>query len=159
MGRIAAPYGVKGWVKVHPYTEYLDSLLDYDLWRLGKAGSWRDFQVLDGRPHGKFLLAQLEGIADRGQAEGLLGMEVAVGRDELPPAEEGEYYWDELIGLDVVNTSGVALGRVEGLLETGAHDVLRVEGERERLIPFTAPIVQEVDLSAGRILVDWEADY
>lgn len=159
MGRIAAPYGVKGWIKVQPYTEYLDSLLDYPVWQLGRGGAWRPYRVLDGRPHSRFLLAKLEGVGDRDAAERLRGMDVAVARDELPEPGEDEYYWDDLIGLEVVNASGVRLGRVEGLLETGAHDVLRVVGERERLIPFTAPIVLEVDPSAGCIRVAWEADY
>jgi 16S rRNA processing protein RimM len=159
MGRIAAPYGVRGWVKVHPYTEYLDSLLDYPVWRLGKSAAWRSYRVLQGRPHNRFLLVELEGVGDRDAAERLRGMEVAVARAELPEPDEGEYYWDDLIGLEVVTASGLSLGRVEGLLETGAHDVLRVVAERERLIPFTAPIVLEVDPSAGRIRVDWEADY
>ena len=159
MGRIAAPYGVKGWIKVHPYTEYLDSLLDYPVWRLGKGGAWRPYRVVEGRPHNRFLLAELEGVDDRDAAERLRGMEIAVARDELPEPDEDEYYWDDLIGLEVVNTSGASLGRVKGLLETGAHDVLQVVGERERLIPFTAPIVLEVNLAAGRIRVDWEADY
>lgn len=159
MGRIAAPYGVKGWVKVKPYTEYLDSLLDYPVWQLGKGGGWRPYRVLEGRPHNKFLLAELEGVGDRDAAQQLRGLEVAVARDELPEPDEDEFYWDDLIGLAVVNVSGVSLGRVEGLLETGAHDVLQVVGDRERLIPFTAPIVLEVDLAAGCIRVDWEADY
>lgn len=159
MGRIAAPYAVKGWVKVQPYTEYLESLLDYPVWRLGKGGSWQLYRVLDGRPHGRFLLAQLEGVGDRDAAQRLRGMDVAVARDELPELSEGEYYWADLVGLEVVSVAGLSLGRVEGLIETGAHDVLRVGGERERLIPFTAPIVLEVDLSARFIRVDWEAEY
>lgn len=159
MGRIAAPYGVKGWVKVHPYTEYLDSLLDFPVWRLGKCAAWRAYRVLEGRAHGRCLLAELEGVADRDAAERLRGLDVAVARHELPAPDEDEYYWDDLIGLEVVNDAGLSLGRVEGMLETGAHDVLRVMGERERLIPFTSPIVREVDLTAGRIRVDWEAEY
>ncbi len=159
MGRIAAPYGVKGWVKVHPYTEYLDSLLDYPVWRLGKHGVWRSYRVLEGRPHNRFLLAALEGVGDRDAAASLQGMDVAVARDELPEPDADEYYWADLIGLEVVNAAGLSLGRVEGLLETGSHDVLQVVGERERLIPFTAPIVLEVDPSARRIRVDWEAEY
>lgn len=159
MGRVAAPYGVRGWVKVQPYTEWLDSLLDYPLWRLGAKGVWQARALLQGRPHGRYLLAQLAGVEDRDAAERLRGMEIAVARTELPPPAADEYYWNDLIGLEVVNVAGVRLGRVEGLLETGAHDVLRVQAERERLIPFTAPIVVAVDLAAGVIHVDWEADY
>ncbi|TCS74002.1 16S rRNA processing protein RimM [Sulfuritortus calidifontis] len=159
MGRVAAPYAIRGWIKVQPFTEYLDSLLDYPVWRLGKKTGWQEYRVLDARIHSNSLIAQLEGVNDRSQAEALQGLEIAVARDELPEAEEGEYYWDDLIGLDVVNLDGVNLGKVTGLLETGAHDVLEVEGERPRLIPFTEPIVVEVDLKAGRIKVDWGADY
>lgn len=159
MGRIAAPYAVKGWVKVQPYTEYLDSLLDYPVWHLGKAGGWREYTVLEARVHGAALIASLDGVTDRERAQVLAGMEIAVPRAEMPEAEEGEYYWDELIGLRVVNLAGEDLGRVEGLLETGAHDVMRVLGERERLIPFTGPIVRNVDVAAGLIEVDWGSDY
>ncbi|HRH80270.1 MAG TPA: ribosome maturation factor RimM [Thiobacillaceae bacterium] len=159
MGRIAAPYAVKGWVKIQPYTEYLDSLLDYPVWHLGKAGKWREYGVLEARVHGATLIASLDGVADREQAQALAGMELAVPREEMPAAEDGEYYWDDLIGMRVVNLAGEDLGRVEGLLETGAHDVMRVLGERERLIPFTAPIVRAVDVEAGRIEVDWGSDY
>jgi len=159
MGRVAAPFAVQGWVKVQPFTEYLDSLLDYPVWRLGKGGAWREYRVLDGQVHGQQLIVQLEGVGDRDQAERIRGLEIAVPRDELPEAEEDEYYWDDLIGLEVVNQEGVSLGRVAGLLETGVHDVLEVVADRKRLIPFTEPIVVEVDMEAGRIRVDWGADY
>lgn len=159
MGRVAAPYAVKGWIKVQTFTEYLDSLLDYPVWQLGKKTGWQEYRVLEAKVHSNHLVAQLEGVNDRTQAEALQGLEIAVGRDELPEAEEDEYYWDDLIGLDVVNLDGVNLGKVTGLLETGAHDVLEVEGDKKHLIPFTEPIVIEVDISAGRIKVDWGVDY
>jgi len=159
MGRIAAPYAVRGWIKVQTYTEYLDSLADYPRWRLGRQGEWRDYTLLEAKPHGQYLVAHLEGVDGRSLAEALVGMDVAVARAELPAPETGEYYWDDLIGLDVVNLAGQVLGRVAGLLETGAHDVLKVTGERERLIPFVEAIVREVDVAQGRILVDWGADY
>lgn len=161
MGRVAAPYGVRGWVKIQPFTEYSDSLLDFPVWRLRAAGgaAWQAFPVIEARLHGRYLVAHLEGLADRDRAEALVGCEVAVGRDELPPPGEDEYYWDDLIGLSVVNLAGDSLGRVAGLLETGAHDVLRVENGRERLIPFVGAVVREVDLAAGRIRVDWAADW
>jgi 16S rRNA processing protein RimM len=160
MGRIVAPYAVRGWVKLQTFTEYLDSLLDYEVWRIGKNGSWRDYRMLDGKVHGQYLLASLEGVNDRTGAEALMGLDVAVLRDEMPEADEDEYYWDDLIGLGVVNLAGEALGRVEGLLETGANDVLQVrDEERERLIPFVDAVVKEVDLEAGRMVVDWGLDY
>lgn len=163
MGRVAAPYAVQGWLKIQTFTEYLDSLLDYDFWWLGqetgRRAGWREYRVLDGKVHGQTLLVQLEGVDDRTAAEGLKGLDVAVDRAEFPQAEPDEYYWDDLIGLEVVNAEGVALGKVAGLMETGAHDVLRVLGERERLIPFVDAYVQEVDMAGGRIRVAWGADW
>lgn len=159
MGRVAAPYAVRGWIKIQPYSEYTDSLLDYPVWRLARQERWQPYRVVEAKLHGQYLVAQLEGIADRDAAEGLVGSDVAIGRQELPPAGEDEYYWDDLVGMAVVNLSGAALGTVAGLLETGAHDVLRVMGDRERLIPFVAPIVQTVDLEAGRVVVDWDVGW
>lgn len=159
MGRVVAPYAVKGWLKLQTFTEYLDSLLDYPVWRLGRNGQWRDYRLLDGKVHGQHLLASLEGVDDRDAADALRGMDVAVLREEMPEADEDEYYWDELIGLEVGNIQGEALGRVVGLLETGAHDVLQVQGERMRLIPFVEAYIQSVDVAAGRIVVDWGLDW
>lgn len=159
MGRIAAPYAVRGWVKVHTYTEHLDSLLDYPIWHLGKQGKWSAHSVLETKLHGQHLLAHLEGIEDRNASEAVTGAAIAVPRDERPEADEDEYYWDDLIGMQVVNLAGEVLGQLDGLLETGAHDVMKIAGERERLIPFTSPIVQDVNLEQGRIVVDWGLDY
>lgn len=159
MGRISAPYAVRGWIKVQPLTAYVDGLLEYSRWWVGHSGAWREWRLSDGKAHGQYLLAHLQGMDDRDAAEAVMGMDIAVWRADRPAAEAGEYYWDDLIGLDVVNAEGALLGRVSGLLETGAHDVLRVEGERERLIPFVDAYVREVDLSARRIVVEWSLDW
>lgn len=159
MGRVSAPYAVRGWLKIQTQTEYIDSLLDYPVWYLGKPGQWRKFGLAEGKVHGQYLLAHLEGMDDRNAAEAVMGQLIAVPREDRPAAEAGEYYWDDLIGLAVVNGEGIDLGRVTGLLETGAHDVIVVKGDVERLIPFVDAYVREVDLEAGRILVDWGLDY
>ena len=159
MGRVIAPYAVKGWLRLQTFTEHLDGLLDYPVWRLGRNGTWRDFRLLDGKVHGQHLLASLAGVNDRDGAETLCGMDVAVLRGEMPAADEDEYYWDELIGLEVSNVQGENLGRVTGLLETGAHDVLQVQGERMRLIPFAEAYIQSVDVAGGRIVADWGLDW
>jgi 16S rRNA processing protein RimM len=159
MGRIVAPYAIKGWIKLQTFTEHLDGLLGYPVWHLGREGNWREYRLLDGKVHGQTLLASLEGVNDRDASEALQGMEVAVLRNEMPEADEDEYYWDELVGLAVANIQGEALGRVVGLLETGAHDVLQVQGERMRLIPFVEAYIQSVDVAAGTIVVDWGLDW
>lgn len=159
MGRVLAPYGVKGWVKVQLFTQRPESLLDYPEWQLRKGDVSQAWIVDAARVHGDAVVAKLQGIEDRDQAAMLSGMQVAVSRDEFPELEPGEYYWADLVGLTVLNEAGVTLGRVTELLETGANDVLVVEGERERLLPFIGPVVRQVDMAGGRILVDWDADY
>ncbi|SCY37970.1 16S rRNA processing protein RimM [Nitrosospira sp. Nl5] len=168
MGRIIGPFGVLGWVKVFPYTEYVDGLLDYPVWWLGKGdGDWREVNVAGCEVHGSILTAVLEQCADRTAAIRLKGMQVAVPRSQLPAlAKSGKdgYYWSDLIGLAVVNLQNEELGKVTGLLETGANDVLQVqslmkESGRERLIPFVSQVIISVDLDACRIIVDWGVDY
>ncbi len=159
MGRITAPYGVKGWLKIHPYTETIEGLTRYAEWWLGKQGEWRKAAVIQSRPQGKTLVAKLQGCDDRAAAQLLKNLHIAVQHSELPAVREGEYYWTDLIGLEVVNLRGEALGVVRELFTTGANDVLRVQGERERLIPFIPQVVREVNLDGGLIRVDWELDY
>lgn len=164
MGRVAAPYAVSGWLKIQPFTESIDSLLDYPQWHIGKNGKWRSCRLLEGKVHGQTLLVSLEGISDRNVAESMQGFEIAVARADFPQPDEGEYYWDQLTGLEVFNLQGELLGRVVGVLETGAHEVLKIQGEQdskpvERLIPFVGALVQSVDLTGKRIVVDWGLDY
>ncbi len=159
MGRIAAPFGVKGWVKVQPYSEDPGALMDFGSWRVGRGDTQAHYTVEAVQDHGNALVAKLAGIEDRDAAYALRGQEVSVARSELPAPEEDEYYWSDLVGLCVVNREGVELGRVVSLMETGAHDVLVVKGQREHLIPFVGAFVGKVDLAGGAIEVDWGEDY
>lgn len=159
MGRLAAPYGVKGWINVLPDTEYLDGLFDYPVWWVETPQGWQPFALEDAKVQGDHLVAKLEGIDDRDIAFRLKGKPVAVPREELPEAEDGEYYWSDLAGLAVENLQDVQLGTIEALFETGANDVMVVKGERERLIPFIDQVVKEVDLAAKRMRVDWDAEF
>ena len=162
MGRVTVPYGVKGWIKVHTLTDDPESLCDYPVWRLGRSGSWREMRVVASRMQGNVLVAQLEGVDDRDAAAALRGSDVAVFRAELPEAEEGEFYWADLVGLNVVNCEQHDFGRVSRIMQTGANDVLVVTAEAgggETLIPFIADVIRQVDLKSGRIVVDWGEDY
>ena len=159
MGRISAPFGVKGWVKVQPNTAATGNLLAYKTWWVGHEGGWREIAVAEARVHGRTVVARLEGCEDRDAAAALRGESVAVPRAALPRTQSGEYYWADLIGLAVVNGAAQALGRITGVLQTGANDVLVVAGERERLIPFIAEVIRDVDLAAGVMRVEWDADY
>jgi 16S rRNA processing protein RimM len=159
MGRIAAPYGVKGWIKVQPLTAEPRSLLDYQTWWIGGEGGWHEHALACGRTHGGTVLARLEGCDDREAAADLKGRTIAVPRAALPAARADEFYWADLIGLRVVNAGEQDLGRVTAVMRTGANDVLVVGEGRERLIPFIALVIRDVDPGAGVIRVDWGADY
>jgi len=159
LGRIVGLFGVRGWVKVHSYTEPREAVLDYRDWLLSRDGAWEPVEVAEGRQHGKGIVVRLQGIEDRDAAAELLGSDIGVDRDTLPEAGEGQYYWADLEGLTVVRKDGTELGKVAYLMATGANDVLVVDGPVERLIPFVPDtVILDVDLAAGVIRVDWEWD-
>jgi 16S rRNA processing protein RimM len=159
MGRIAAPFGVKGWVKVQPFSEDPGTLMDFESWRIGRGAQHTLYTVEAVQDHSNALVAKLEGIDDRDAAYALRGQEISVAKSDLPPPEENEFYWSDLIGLKVINHQGVELGKVDSLMESGANDLLVVKGTREHLIPFVAAFVGKVDLAGGTIEVDWGEDY
>ncbi|HQR51777.1 MAG TPA: ribosome maturation factor RimM [Burkholderiales bacterium] len=159
MGRVTAPHGVRGWLRVRAFTEAADGLADYPRWWLGSDATWVPWTVESVEPYRQGLAVKLQGCDDRDAAAALARAEIAVPRSALPRPEADEYYWSDLIGLAVTNIEGEVLGTVKSLIETGANDVLVVSGERERLIPFIAPVVLEVDVAGGRLQVDWAADY
>ncbi len=160
VGEIAGAYGVKGWVKIHSHTTPPDNILGYSPWLLeGKDGA-KEYTVLSGRMQGAAVVAQLEGVDDRDQALHLRSSRILVPRGRFPPAEEGHYYWVDLVGLRVRNVEGVDLGKVVEMMATGANDVIVAQGERERLIPFViGQFVKEIDLDEGSMIVDWEPDF
>ena len=198
MGRIGAPFGVQGWVRVQTYSSDPDTLLDHERWWIrsapqaaaatlqrpgagrtpgAKAGAavrssrpalagseWREVEVIEAQGHGSGLIAQLDGIDDRDQAAQANGIEIGLLRDDLPPPEDDEFYWEDLIGLDAVDPSGRKFGVVSGLLEAGAHDVLVIDTPGRTpagkplqvLVPFVERHVGEVDLAKKQVVVDWE---
>lgn len=160
VGRVSGVYGVQGWIKVYSYTEPRESILAYRPWHVYTKGQWRPMEVAEGRGHGKGIIARLAGCADRDAASLLIGAEIAVSRKQLPPAEPGEYYWVDLEGLRVVTLSGIELGVVDHLFETGSNDVMVVKGDREHLIPFIrGDVVVQVDLEHRIMRVDWDPDF
>ncbi len=160
MGRFGAPFGVRGWLKIHSHASPPENLFKYSPWWVRLDGRWVEVRADEGRPHGKGLIAHIEGYDDPESARILVGTEIGVDRDRLEPPGEGEYYWADLVGATVVNLAGQTLGRVDHLFDNGAHDVMAVVGERERLIPFVLDrYVIEVDVEGGRIRVDWDLDW
>src|SRR6202012_3156388 len=135
VGRIVGLYGVQGWLKMESWTEPRIRIFDYQPWLLTAApGVESEVKGVKGRPQGKGLIAFMPDVTDRDQAAALVGSDIYVAREQLPPPGKDEYYWVDLEGLEVVTTEGVALGRVSHLFATGANDVVVVrDGERERM--------------------------
>lgn len=161
MGRVAGAQGILGWVKLKTYTEFMDGLIEFPVWWLGdEKHPWREVAVEKFAVQSKGLIAKFPGCNDRNAAEKYKGLLVAVPRSSLPKQHKDEYYWSDLIGMEVVNLAGERLGVADNLLETGANDVLCVQGEGDEiLIPFIAQVIRQVDLDKKVIRVDWQADY
>ena len=161
LGRIVGAFGVRGELKLESFTEPKAAIFRYQPWTLRDArGRERALQGARGRETPKGVVAVLPEVDDRDAAEALRGTEIWAPRSALPPPKDGEYYWIDLEGLRVANTEGVEFGRVSHLFSTGANDVLVVQGERERMIPFAMPdYVVSIDFDAQSIVVDWDPDF
>lgn len=166
IGRITSVFGVRGWVKVYSYTDPMDNILAYRHWRVSGSGEPVDFRVAEGRRHGPGIIVRLDGVADRDEARRYCDADIRVPVNELPELGDGEYYWHQLVDLDVRTLDDALLGRVVRLMETGANDVLVVRpskgslDSRERLIPWNPDgVVRSVDLMAGQLVVDWDPEF
>lgn len=160
MGYIKGAFGVKGWLKVQPSTEYTDSLLDYSQWRLVKGKDVQIVEIEAGKAAGDELQVKFANIDDRDAAAIMRGYTIEVPRDSFAQTEDDEYYWADLLGMQVANRDSVVLGEVVKLMETGAHDVIVVRGEYgEKLIPFVSHYIDDVCQQMRVISVDWGLDY
>ena len=155
MGRVAGSYGVRGWVKVAPDAGVEAGLAGATQWWIGADA----FKVSAAKVHGATVVGKLEGVETREQALELKGRTVAVPREALPEPEEGRYYLADLIGLEVVNESGEALGLVTRTYSNGVHDVIEVAGSKTHLIPWVPSVIRQVDLLKKRVEVEWGADW
>ncbi|MEZ0122012.1 MAG: ribosome maturation factor RimM [Candidatus Reddybacter sp.] len=168
VARITGAHGIKGWVKVHSYTQPAGNVFSYKPWRVELDGRWQELEADSFRAQGKGTVAHLCGIDDRNEAEALSGLDICVLREQFNALEGGDHYWYQLQGLQVYSVDGdarVLLGEVSGFLETGANDVLVVKGtadsidQKERLIPYVDQYLLKIDTDAGEILVDWDPEF
>ena len=165
IGKIVSVHGVRGEVKVYSFTDPIENLLSYKRWTLRHEGDVKQVEMITGRSQNKVLVAKLKGLDDREEARLLAGYEICIERSLLPDLTDGDYYWYQLEGLKVIDALGQLLGKIDHLLETGANDVMVVKpcagslDDRERLLPYTDDCVQSVDLAAGEMRVEWDADF
>jgi 16S rRNA processing protein RimM len=171
VGRIADAWGIKGWFKVLPHSASPEALFSSRRWYLMPPEKGRKafpgpvlLRVREAKEHSDTVVATAQEIDDRTAAEALKGARVFVARSSFPTPAEDEYYWVDLLGAQVVNREGLALGEVKDLLSTGPQTVLVIGYEQdgkpaERMIPFVAAYVDTVDIAGKRIIVDWQPDY
>jgi len=167
LGKVGAVYGIKGWLKIHSFTDDQEAILDYFPWSLKLGDKVQSVEITDWRRHNNSLIVKVAGIDDRDDAQALVGYEIYVSEKTLPDLPEGEFYWRDIIGMDVVTTQGYNLGKVSDVMETGANDVLVIKanlndgfGKKERLVPYLfEQVVKSVSLEDKQICVDWDPGF
>ena len=161
IGKIVGTHGVKGTCKILSYAESLDVFEPGTALLVRRSdGNENSYEIIRVKPHSRGALLTLKNVANREQANALVGTELYIGRARLPELDNGAYYWFDLIGMNVYTTEDRYIGRLDSIIETGANDVLVVEGERERLIPFVmGQVIVHVDLDKGEIQVDWDKEF
>ncbi len=159
LGKIVGTFGVRGWVKISSYTDPPDNLLSYEELLISSSGNWTNVELEEGRVTGKGVLVKLKGIENPEDARLRIGAELGVRRSEMPAPAPGEFYWSDLEGLTAESTTGESLGKVDHFRSTPAGTLIVIKGEREIWVPFVKERIAKVDLNAGRIVLDWSADW
>jgi 16S rRNA processing protein RimM len=162
LGRVRGAYGVRGWVKIAPHSPSAEVLKSTRRWWLLEGAGARELQVSAVRAHAALLVAKWEGCDTPEAADALKGAALAVARRDFPALAGQEYYWVDLIGLQVINRHQQRLGVVKGLRSSAAHDLLEIEPSpngKQMLVPVVADFIDGIDLAAGTIRVNWEPEW
>jgi 16S rRNA processing protein RimM len=160
VGRFGRPHGLKGYISVYSFTEPRENIQDYPNWYVQLNGEWTPLTILNTEAHTRFIVAMVDGYQEREKVAQLTNLDIAIQSEQLPTLDSGEYYWHQLVGMTVVNTSGVLMGTVTEIMATGSNDVLVVTGEARYLIPYrVGAVVLEVSEDKRQITVDWDTDY
>jgi len=159
VGKINGFFGLQGWVKVFSYTNPRTNILNYSPWSIKVDGNFQSIDIANGREQSKTIVAHIKGIDNREDSQKFIGQDIYINKEQLPELTQGEYYWHELIGFDVINKDEEQLGTVDYFVETGANDVLVVKGKKEYWIPYIEPFLVSIDSKNNKILVDWDKDF
>ncbi len=167
LGKVGAVYGIKGWLKIHSFTDETEAILDYFPWSLKLGNNTQTVEITDWRKHNKVLIVKVAGIDDRDEAQAFVGSEILTNEAALPELSEDDFYWRDLIGMSVVTNKGYDLGVVTDMMETGANDVLVVKAnlkdgfsKKERLIPYLfEQVIESVSIENKQICVDWDPGF
>lgn len=160
IGRVGRTYGVKGWLKIQSFTSPQTNIFDYQPWYYKQKGTWFSFECDNHEINANSLLIHVKDYDSPEKAQQLTGIEIAVKRSQLPDLPKGEYYWDDLIGLDVYNKDQVLLGKVVNIISNAAHPLLEIKGDKQHLIPLLFDkFIVEVDLSKSKMIADWDPEF
>ena len=159
VGKINGFFGLQGWVKVFSYTNPRTNILNYSPWSIKVDGNFQSIDITSGREQSKTIVAHIKGVDNREDSQKFIGQDIYINKEQLPELTQGEYYWHELIGFDVINKDEEQLGTVDYFVETGANDVLVVKGKKEYWIPYIEPFLVSIDSKNNKILVDWDKDF
>ena len=160
IGRLGAAHGVQGWMKLHSFTQPKENIFSYHPWLIQINSRWETVNNITSRQQGSGFIVKLPKLVNRDQAQEYTNTDIAINRAQLPELGENEFYWSDLQGLTAINESGIILGTVDHLIETGANDVLVIKGKKEHLIPYLlGQFVKKVDLLEKTIHVDWDPEF
>ncbi len=158
MGRFGAPHGVKGSIKIHSWTTPTDNIFSYQPWHIYRNNQWQTVTA-NIYSNGTTLIACIKELQNRDTAREMTNLDIYIDKSQLPKLSSGQYYWSELAGMRVVTSCQNDLGTVSYVFNTGANDILAVQGERERLLPFVSNTIVNVDMSNNTIVVDWDPSF
>ncbi|MBU0744406.1 MAG: ribosome maturation factor RimM [Gammaproteobacteria bacterium] len=159
VGRFGRAFGVLGWIKIISFTTPRENILDFQPWLIRKNDQWEELYFESSKSRVGSIIVKLASCNSPEEVSSFTNIDINILREQLPKLSNDEYYWDDLIGLEVINTDGVKLGVVQSLLATGSNDVLVVMGDSKRLIPYVSSVIVNVDLPNKSIHVDWGEDF
>jgi 16S rRNA processing protein RimM len=159
VGNFGKTFGVLGWIKINSFTFPQKHILNFQPWLIKKNGSWEEICLEDSKQHLNSIVVKLPSCNSPEEVRRFTNIEIGVWRKQLPKLQSGEYYWMDLIGLQVINLIGFEFGTVQEIMATGANDVLVVNGDRKRLVPYISSVIRKVDLEKKAIFVDWDQDF
>ncbi len=146
-------------MKIFSHTHPRQNILSYQPWHINVEGNWQTLEIVQGRVQAKTIVAQIKDVFDKEQARAYMGTDLYIEKSQLPQLKSGEYYWDDLIGLEVINKAQIVLGKVFNLVDTGSNNVLVVNGEKEHWVPYISPFLIKVNIDNQTILVDWDENF
>lgn len=167
LGKISGVHGIKGWVKVFSYTSPRAKITEYSQWFMkgSKDQSWKPLKLIEGKEQGKNIIARLDGVNYRDEAEALVGTEIGIHKDQLEVLADNEYFWRDLIGLSVETEKGEKLGQIDWLFNTGSNDVVVIKDKenadsKEHLLPYLFDdVIKSVNLEDSLMIVDWDPEF